>query len=139
MKLQIITPEKIVFSEEVEQISLATKDGEITILSHHIPLVTALVSGELKYKKDNQEHILAISGGYAEIKEGNTVVVLTQTAEYAPNIDIIEAEKARDRAIQTMKAEKTLDEIEFATLQATLEKELNRIRVGNKYKKLPPQ
>jgi F-type H+-transporting ATPase subunit epsilon len=69
MKFQIITPERVVFSDEVDQVSLMTTTGEITILPHHIPLVTVLKPGELRYKKDNEEQAIAVSGGFAILEE----------------------------------------------------------------------
>jgi F-type H+-transporting ATPase subunit epsilon len=137
IKLQIITPEKKVFSEEVDQVSLMTQTGEITILPHHIPLVTVLQAGELRYKKNNQEFPLATSGGFAEVRPGSEVIILADSADYAYDIDITKAEEAQNRARKLMKEEKNYDAIEYATLQANLEKELNKIRVGNKYRNLP--
>jgi F-type H+-transporting ATPase subunit epsilon len=136
IKFKVTTPEKVIFSEEVDQISLTTKAGEITILPNHIPLVTVLQAGELRYKKNNQDAHLAVSGGFAEVRAGNEVVVLADSADYAEEIDVIKAEEARDRAQKLLKEEHK-DDFEYATLQASLEKEINRIRVGNKYRRLP--
>lgn len=137
IKLQIVTPEKTVFSEEVDQVSLATQEGEITVLPNHIPLVTLLQAGELRYKKDNQQFPLAIAGGFAEVRLHNELIILADRAEYAHEIDVAKAEAARDLALKTMQQERQGDEIQYTTIQASLEKELNRIRVGNKYRKLP--
>jgi F-type H+-transporting ATPase subunit epsilon len=138
IKLQIITPEKVVFSEEVDQFSVTTEAGEITILSHHIPLVTTLKAGELRYKKNGQEHILAISGGFTEVRPNNEVVVLADSADYAHEIDIAKAEEAKNKALKLLQEEHDKDDIEYVSIQGVMERELNRIRVGNKYRKLPP-
>lgn len=137
MRFQIITPERVVFSDEVDQVSLMTTTGEITVLPHHIPLVTVLQPGELRYKKNGEERVLAVSGGFAEIKADNTLTLLADTAEHATDIDLSRAEAARDRALKTMQAAITFDQKEFAALQANLERALNRVKVGNKYRKLP--
>ena len=63
INFKIITPERVVYSDEVDQVSLMTRDGEITVLPHHIPLVTILQAGELRYKKGAEEKAIAISGG----------------------------------------------------------------------------
>jgi F-type H+-transporting ATPase subunit epsilon len=138
IKLQIITPEKVVFSEEVDQFSVTTEAGEITVLPHHIPLVTTLKAGELRYKKDGQEDVLAISGGFAEVRPNNEVVVLADSADYAHEIDIAKAEEAKNKALKLLQTEHDKDDTEYASIQGVMERELNRIRVGNKYRKLPP-
>jgi F-type H+-transporting ATPase subunit epsilon len=68
MKFQIITPERVVFADEVDQVSLMTTTGEITVMAHHIPLVTVLKPGELRFKKQGEEKSIAVSGGFAEVK-----------------------------------------------------------------------
>ena len=137
MQFKITTPERQVFADEVEQVSLMTKDGEITVLPHHIPLVTLLQPGELRYKKNGEEYSIAISGGFAEVRPDNSVVILADTAEHATEIDLARAEAARDRAHKLMQEVRSKDDVEYTTLAAQLEKSLTRLRVGNKYRKLP--
>ncbi|MCX6782166.1 MAG: F0F1 ATP synthase subunit epsilon [Candidatus Magasanikbacteria bacterium] len=139
IKFQIITPERVVFSDEIDQVTMNTQDGEITVLPNHIPLVTILKSGELVCKKSGQEYQMAVTGGFAEIRPDNSIIILADTAERAEEIDIAAAEAARDRAIKTMQEERKLDSAEYATLQATLDKELLRLKVGNKYRKIRPE
>ena len=137
MKFQIITPERVTFSDEVDQVSLMTTTGEITVLQHHIPLVTVLQPGELRYKKNGEEKSIAVSGGFAEVKADNTLVILADTAEHATEIDVARAEAARDLALTTMQTAVREDHTEYARIQASLEKALNRLKVGNKYRRLP--
>lgn len=139
LKFQIITPERIVFQDEVDQVTLNTADGEITVLPNHVPLVTLLKPGEMICKKNNIEYPHAVSGGFAEIRPDNSVVILADTAERAEEIDITRAEEAKQRAEKLMKEERVLDSQEYAALQATLEKALIRVRVGNKYRKIKPE
>lgn len=136
MQFQIITPERVVSSEEIEQVSVPTLDGEITVLPHHIPLVSVLKPGELKYKKNDEEFSLAISGGFLEIREGGNVVVLADTAEHAHEIDVKRAEEARDRAAKLMSETRHKEHVDFESIETQLEKELVRLHVGNKYRKL---
>ncbi len=134
---KIITPERVTFSDEVDQVSLMTASGEITVLPQHIPLVTVLQPGELRYKKNGEEKSIAVSGGFAEIKADNSLVILADTAEHATEIDLTRAEAARDLALQTMQTAVKEDHTEYARIQASLEKALNRVKVGNKYRRLP--
>lgn len=136
IKLQIITPERVVFSDEIDQVTLNTKDGEITVLPHHAALVTSLKPGEMICKKGDEIYPMAVSGGFAEIKPDNTVIILADTAEKAEEIDLARAEAAIEKARKTMSEERQLDSAEFATLQASLDRALIRQKVGNKYRKI---
>ena len=136
MRLQIITPEKTVFSEEVDQVTLMTKDGEITVLPHHIPLVSLLQPGELRYLKNGVEYHLAVSGGFAEVRPDGSLAILADTAEHAAEIDLVRAQEAHDRAAKLMSEPRRRDEVDYAGLQAQMEKALARLKVGNKYRKL---
>jgi F-type H+-transporting ATPase subunit epsilon len=137
MRFQIVTPERLVFSDEIDQISMMTEDGEITIMAHHIPLVTNLKPGELRYKKQGEEFGVAVSGGFGVVRDDGSVVVLADTAEHAHEIDITRAEEARERAAKLMQAPRTQENVDFASLAAKMEKELARLKVGSnkKYRK----
>lgn len=132
IQFEITTPERIVYQDEVDQVTLPTREGEITILPNHIPLVSILSPGELKIKKNEEIEYLAVSGGFIEVQP-NKVVVLADTAEKAEEIDIEKAEEARKRA-QTLAKEKRFDREEFATLTAKIERELARLKVGQRRK-----
>lgn len=137
MKFQIITPERVVFSEEVEQVTTMTRDGEITVLPHHVALVSILQPGELKYKKNGQEFSLAVSGGFLEVLPDNSLVILADTAEPAEEIDLERAEKAREKAEKLMSESRHREDVDYTALQANLEKALNRLKIAKKYRKLP--
>lgn len=137
MQFQIITPEKVVSSNDIQQVTIPTESGEITILPNHIPLITVLKPGELRYTKNGEEHNLAVSGGFVEIKENGSVVVLADTAEHAHEIDISRAEKAKEAAAKLMAEARHAEHVDFEAIQTKIEKELARLRVGNKYRKLP--
>lgn len=136
---KIITPERVVFSDEVEQVSINTREGEITVLPHHLPLVGLLVPGELRYKKNNTEHAIATSTGFVEVRADNSVVILADTAEHAGEIDLAKAQEAHDRATRLMSESRNKEAVDFSALSAKLEKELARLRVAKKYRniKLP--
>ncbi len=129
---KIITPEREVFSEEIDEALIPTKNGQIGILPNHIPLVSLIVPGEILLKKDGKEIPLATSGGFAQIGN-NVVTILADAAEYVHEIDEEKAESARARAEERLK-EETLSEEEFAHLSSQLERELARIKVKRKWK-----
>jgi len=131
-KFTITTPEKTLVSEEVEQVSLPTEMGEITILPHHIPLVSLLKSGEMRIVKSGKEELYAVAGGFIEVL-GNHVTVLADSAEHADEIDEARAEEARKRAEEVM-AKEVESERMFAA-QLKLEKHLARLRVVRKRRK----
>lgn len=136
MKFRIVTPERVAHEEEdVESITIPTRNGQITILKNHIPLVTSLTAGELIVRKAGKEIPMAVSGGLVEILDGSEVVVLADTAERIEEIDIQRAEEARKRASELMK-EKVADAEQYAYLAAKIEKELARIRLAKKYRRL---
>ena len=136
MHFRIVTPERQVFADEVTQVTMMTTMGEITVLQHHIPLVSNLVSGEIKYKKSDEELSIAVSGGFAEVRPDGSVVILADTAEHAHEIDITRAEAARARAEKLMSEARHKDDVDYAALAAQMEKAMARLRVGNKYRKI---
>ncbi len=118
---------------EVESLTLPTTMGEITILPHHIPLVANLAAGEIRYRSGGKENFFVVSGGVIEVKNGNEVVVLADTAEFGPEIDIQRAEQAREAAKKLM--QKTVrDETAFAGAAAELSKNSARLRVARKHR-----
>ncbi|HPV70592.1 MAG TPA: F0F1 ATP synthase subunit epsilon [Candidatus Magasanikbacteria bacterium] len=133
ISFEITTPEGNIYKSEVDEVSLPTKTGEITILPHHIPLVSALIPGELRVKNDNQTIFLAVAGGFIEVQPNSRVVVLADNAEMAEKIDLDRAEQARKRAVELMK-EKAVDDVEYTALASKIERELARIRVARKHR-----
>ncbi len=130
---QIATPEKVVFSaDNVESISLPTKMGEITILPNHLPIVASLVPGEARVKVGGQEILIAVSGGFIEVRPGK-VVVLADSAERAEDIDEKRAEEARQKAHELMQQKRT-EAFDYTGLAVKLEKELARLRVFKKHR-----
>lgn len=133
IQLKIISPERVLFDDQVEQVSLPTQMGEITVLPNHIPVITLLQAGEILVKQKNNNIPLVVSGGFAEVS-GKKVLILADTAERVEEIDEKRAEEAQTRA-QEMLKEKRMDAKEYAYLVAKIEKEFTRIKVSRKYKK----
>ena len=134
MKFDIITPERVVFSADVDAVTMMTQSGEITVLPHHIPLVTVLQPGELRYKQKGEEFAIAVSGGFAEVRADNSIKILADTAEHAHEIDLVRAEEARAKAAKLMEETRNKEDVDYTALAIKMEKELNRLRVGKKYK-----
>ncbi len=139
MHVSIVTPDGVVYDDAVTQVTVPTESGEVTILTNHVPMVSAVKAGELVFVKVDGTHVpLAVSQGVLEVRAGNKIVILTDTAERAEHIDLAAAETARARAEEYMKEKKDIDDVQFARIQASLEREVARLRVGKKYRKLPP-
>lgn len=131
LHFEITTPERTVYREEVEQVRVPTTTGEITILPHHIPLVSQISPGELIVKKGGETVHMAVAGGFVEVRSGNHVVVLADVAEHAEEIDVARAEDARRRAQELLRTE-SADVEKFAAANAQLEKSMVRLRVAKR-------
>jgi F-type H+-transporting ATPase subunit epsilon len=130
IKFKIVTPERTVYEDEVDQATLPVSNGEVTILPNHRSYIASLKPGELMIKKGQKEINMAISGGFIEFAN-NDLVVLADTAERAEEIDVKAAEEARKRA-EDIKSQKTMDETEYARIAAAIETEAARLKVARK-------
>lgn len=130
INLQIVTIEKKIFDEKVDSISLPTPMGEIGILPNHVPLVTSLTEGEIKIEKGKEISNLTCTGGFAQIQP-NKVIVLTDAAEHAEDIDVKRAEAAKKKAEETMK-KAGIKKPEYGVAAAALRRSLIRIQVARK-------
>lgn len=133
MKLEIVTPEKKAFEDEVDQVTLTTTQGQITVLPHHLPVFTQLSTGEIIAKKDEKVFNLASGSGFAEIT-GERVSVLTDLADHPTEIDEKAVEEAKARAEEALKRRHTLSESEFAATAAALEKSLAQLKVKRRHR-----
>lgn len=137
LKFKIVTPAGITYADDtVEQVTIPTTTGEITVLPNHIPLVSILSPGELIIYKKGERVPLAVGGGVVEIRPKNEVYVLADAAERAEEINLELAEAARARAEELLRQQQAMADVDFAKLQAAVERELARVRVGKKYRKI---
>ena len=127
--LEIVTPERVVVTEEVEEVVLPGIEGEFGVLPGHIPFLTALKVGELCYKGEGGAEHLAVSWGYVEVTSNN-VKVLAETAEKATEIDIHRAEMARKEAEKILTVGQ--EDPEYERAKVTLEKSLIRTQVAGR-------
>jgi F-type H+-transporting ATPase subunit epsilon len=125
--LEIVTAERVVMSDDVDQINAPTKDGRIGILPRHMPLLTILDVGQMDIIKDGVSTPFAVSGGFMEVLP-NRVTILADTAERADEIDEARAEEARRRAEERI-AQRQSDR-EMALAEAELRKALIRLKVA---------
>jgi F-type H+-transporting ATPase subunit epsilon len=126
LKLEIVTPDAKVFSDDVEMVTLPGVEGEMGIYPNHVPLMTQVVPGEIVARKGGQEFFLAIGEGFVEIT-GDHVAILSDMAVRAENIDEAQAEEARRRA-EARLSEK-LDDEEAAAVQAALTRSIAQLKV----------
>jgi len=136
IKFEIVTPEKVVLKEEILQITIPTKTGEITVLPNHIPLVSSLVPGVVHVKKRNgEDEIMSVSGGFLEVLK-DKVVILADTAERAEELDMNRAEEAHRRASELKEKARQGEEINFAEVNAAIERELARTKAVKRWRKI---
>ena len=138
LKLKIVTPERIVLEEMVDQVSLPTLLGEITVLPEHIPLVAGLASGDV-VAYINGEHVpMAVAGGFIEVKQnknGETeVAVLADFAEHVSEISDEAIAKARARAEELKKMTENKEQVDFEHFEAELERSLTRVKIADKWR-----
>ncbi len=129
IKLDIVTPERIVYSQDVDFIVAPGSEGQLGVLPGHAALITSLDIGILKVKANEKEEQLAISGGFFEVKD-NKAVVLADTAERAEDIDVTRAVKAKERAEQRLAAKAC--EIDYLRAEAALKRAMTRLKVSGK-------
>jgi F-type H+-transporting ATPase subunit epsilon len=128
--LEIVTPERLVFSEEVDAVTLPGSEGELGVLPHHAPLVSTLGIGELRIRRGGEEELFAIAGGFLQVRP-DRVVVMAETADIASEIDLEKAQQARAEAEKAL--ESGFEEgADLAAARAALQQALLRIRVGER-------
>jgi F-type H+-transporting ATPase subunit epsilon len=133
-KLEIVTAETMVFSDEVSAVIAWGVEGQLGILPHHAPLMTMLQPGDILIRKDKDEEFFAISGGFLEVRP-DKVIILADACERAEEIDLARAEEARKRAQETMKAAPLT--AEAASAEAALRRSLARLKVAERKRRKP--
>ena len=151
LKLKIVTPERLVLEEMVDQVSLPTTMGEITVLPEHIPLITELSSGDVVALANGEYVPIAVVGGFVEVKkngEGMTeVAVLADFAEHVGELGDDKIEKAKARAEELKKlmparnasgiadaGGENKEHVDFEHFEAELERSLTRVKIADKWR-----
>lgn len=131
LQLKIVTPEKEIYSDTVDQVNVSTPDGEIGILPHHANLMSKVSPGELRIKKGSKVDVLAIGDGFLQVQE-NVLTILADLAIDEADINEKAVEEAKKRAEQAL--EQKLSDEEYAETLAILEKSLAQLRIKRRHK-----
>jgi len=130
LRLEIVTPEKLAYSDDVDSVVCPGVEGELGILPHHAPLLTTLGYGELRIRKDGREEYFAIAGGFLQVRP-DKVVVMAETADMASEIDLQKAIAARAEAERALEAG-FVEPADLSMARAQLQRALLRIRVAER-------
>lgn len=131
LNLKVVTPEKEIYSDSVDQVNIQTADGMIGILPHHANLMSKVIPGELQIKKGGKVNILAVGEGFLQVSQ-NTLTIMTDMAIGEEEINEKAVEEAKKRAEQAL--EQKLSDEEYAETLAALEKSLAQLRVKRRHR-----
>ncbi|OGI60519.1 hypothetical protein A2641_03225 [Candidatus Nomurabacteria bacterium RIFCSPHIGHO2_01_FULL_37_25] len=153
LKLKIVTPERLVLEEMVDEVVIPTTEGEISVLPGHIPLIVGLASGDVVGISKGENIPMAVSGGFVEIKsrclEGSEprpeasgksldyvteVAILADFAEHVFEISDEKIEKAKTRAEEMKVAMQNKEHVDFEHFEAELERSLTRVKIADKWR-----
>ena len=132
LRLELVTAERLVYSDDVDMVIAWGIEGQLGILPHHAPLMTMLQPGELVVKKGDEESYLSVTGGFMEVRP-DKVIILADACERADEIDVVRAQEARRRADALMKAPPA--EVDLATAEAALRRSMVRLKVAEKIRR----
>jgi F-type H+-transporting ATPase subunit epsilon len=133
-RLDIVTAERVVFSDDVDVVIAPGAEGQLGILPHHSPLMTMLLPGELLVRKGGEEFYMAISGGFLEVRP-DRIIVLADAAERVEEIDIARAEEAKRRAEERLA--ELAPGLDMARAEAALRRSLIRLKVVERRRRKP--
>ena len=128
LRLEIVTPDKTVVSSDVEMVICPGVEGEFGVLPQHVPLLSALSVGDLRYRIDGKDAHVFISGGFADVNN-NVVNVLAESAEIADDIDTARAQAARERAEKRLAGQD--EDIDLVRADAALQRAVQRLRIAS--------
>src|SRR4030043_69976 len=133
-RLEIVTAERMIFSDDVSAVIAWGVEGQLGILPHHAPLMTMLQPGDLMIRKGKEEDYFAISGGFLEVRP-DKVIVLADACERVDEINIARAEEAKKKAQEAMKVAPM--SVEAASAEAALRRSIARLKVAEKKRRKP--
>lgn len=129
LRLEIVTPERKVYEEDVEMVSVKGVAGELGILPRHIPMVTPLRIAPVRVKRNGREEKIAVHGGFMEVRK-DKVVILAEAAERDVDIDVMRALKAKERAEARLAAKR--EDIDFKRAQLALQRAMARLEAAGR-------
>jgi F-type H+-transporting ATPase subunit epsilon len=130
LHLEIVTPERLAYEDDVDMVLVPGAEGELGILPHHTPLVSLLGVGELRIRKGGEEESFAIAGGFLQVRP-DKVVVMAETADMASEIDLERAQEARREAERALESG-YVEGADLSAARAQLQAALMRIRVAER-------
>lgn len=134
LRLDIVTAERNVYSDDVDMVTAPGIEGELGVLPRHAPLMTALQPGELRIRKGDQVEFFAIGGGFMEVRP-DRVIVLADSAEHAEEIDVERAEAARQRAEKMLR--EGVPEAQIEAIEGALRRSRVRLKVARRRRRGP--
>ena len=132
IQLKIVTPERLVLEEIVDQVTLPTLEGEITILPEHIPVIVGLKSGDIVAQSGGEPIPFAVSGGFVEVK--TAIAVLADFAEHVADITDEAIANARAKSEELKKQMEDKGAVGFEHFEAELERSLTRVKIADKWR-----
>ncbi|MGD0169214.1 MAG: F0F1 ATP synthase subunit epsilon [Smithella sp.] len=130
LMLEIVTPEKMIFSDKIEEVTVPGAEGEFGVLRGHEAFLSAVDIGELNYIKDGKKTYYSVSIGYAEVTSSK-VTILIETAERSDHIDKDRALKAKDKA-ESRLGQMSKEDVEYEIMRAALTRAIVRLSVAEK-------
>ena len=138
LKLKIVTPERLILEEMVDEVTLPTTEGEITVLPSHIPLIVGLASGDVVAHINGEVAPMAVVGGFVEVKtneQGITeVAVLADFAEHVSELSDEKIAQAKARAEELRKQMENKEHVDFEHFATELERSLTRVKIADKWR-----
>jgi len=131
LQLEVVTPEKVMVSQEVEMVVAPGSLGEFGILEGHVPFLSGIVPGELRFTSGSQTERFVVTSGFAEVSD-NRVSILVDAAEKAAESDVERARKAMERAKKRLARERSVGDVDFLRAEAALKRAIVRMRVAEK-------
>jgi F-type H+-transporting ATPase subunit epsilon len=131
LHLEVVTPEKVMVSQEVDIVVAPGSLGEFGVLEGHVPFLSGIMPGELRYSSGNQTEHFGVTTGFAEVSD-NRVSVLVDAAEKVAEIDVERARRAMERAKERLAKDRGTKDIDFERAEAALRRAVVRIRVSEK-------
>ena len=129
IKLEVVSPDKMVYSEDISMLIVRSTDGDLGIMPKHAPLVAGLVPQAMRIKKEGTEELIAVAGGFVEVQP-EKITVLASAAETKDDIDAARAQKSYERA-QKRISSKAAD-VDMARAEASLKRAMARLQVSGK-------
>lgn len=128
-QLVVVTPDQLIFDDQVEYVSAPGAEGVFGVYAGHVPMLAALKIGELDFIHNGEKHFAFVSGGFAEVSEGR-VTILAESAELAENIDAARALEAKERAEERIRTH--ADEVDLVRADMAMQRAIYRVSIYNK-------